>query len=97
MIHPDYIKHHNQIKELHGKKDKDYSGKEPLSNFKELGEDKAFLTAMVRLSDKYSRLKNFLNEEEMKVKDETIIDTLHDLSNYALIGCVLYEENRHKV
>lgn len=39
---------------------------------------------IVRMTDKLSRISNLLTRDA-KVKDESILDTLSDLSNYALI------------
>jgi hypothetical protein len=39
---------------------------------------------LVRMSDKITRISNLLTKQA-KVKDETVLDTLTDLSNYALI------------
>lgn len=43
---------------------------------------------LVRIFDKYSRLKNLLQGAEQKVNDESIIDTLMDLANYAIMQLV---------
>lgn len=43
----------------------------------------------IRIGDKTSRLHNLLLTSEQQVSDETIYDTLEDLANYALIGCLL--------
>lgn len=42
---------------------------------------------LIRLNDKLSRLEQLykIGEKEMKVKDESIEDTLRDLANYALM------------
>lgn len=47
---------------------------------------------LVRMTDKLTRISNLLNKKE-SVKDETIADTLSDLSNYAIILKV-YIENK---
>ena len=43
---------------------------------------------LVRIFDKYSRLKNLLQGAEQKVNDESITDTLMDLANYALMELI---------
>lgn len=43
---------------------------------------------VVRISDKYHRLKNFCKNGDIKVTDETIEDTIKDLINYSLL-CLL--------
>ena len=34
----------------------------------------------------------FVSKEKLRVKDESIRDTLLDMANYALIALILYEE-----
>lgn len=43
---------------------------------------------LVRIYDKYSRLKTLLEGAEQKVKDESIDDTLMDLANYCIMELV---------
>ena len=40
---------------------------------------------LVRMGDKLLRAGNIINKQEISVKEESIKDTLLDLSNYALI------------
>lgn len=49
---------------------------------------------MIRMLDKMQRVKNLL-ENEAKVKDESIQDTLIDLRNYAAILYHLIEEKKN--
>ena len=52
------------------------------------------LTALsIRLNDKMQRFMNLVRKEEVGTADETIMDTLLDMSNYALIGAVLLTNN----
>ena len=74
--------------ELIKAKNADYAGDaNSLKNFDIAGEicnissEKSILT---RMSDKIVRIGNLL-DREAKVKDETLEDTLIDLSNYSLI------------
>lgn len=77
-------------------KNNDYAEEtDPWKNFRfaeivGVGLERAIL---VRISDKLARISNIL-EKEAQVKDESIIDTLVDLSNYAAILKV-YLENKH--
>jgi len=48
----------------------------------------------VRIGDKFSRIMGFAKKEKLKVKDESIRDTLVDMANYALIALILYEEEK---
>ena len=43
---------------------------------------------LVRIYDKYSRLKTLMQGAEQKVKDESIDDTLIDLANYCIMELV---------
>lgn len=43
---------------------------------------------LVRIYDKYSRLKTLLQGADQKVKDESIDDTLIDLANYCIMELV---------
>jgi len=77
------------------KKNKDYAiPKDFLSNFREserFGET-TIMGVMNRASDKWSRLCNIIKNKEINVKDETLKDTLIDLSNYALLILIASEE-----
>jgi len=63
-------------------KNHDYaSDDDPFRNFRKHG----LLGIMVRLSDKISRLETFLEQGKLKVKEETIHDTILDIINYAIL------------
>lgn len=54
---------------------------------------------LVRIYDKYSRLKTLkLDKEKAMVKDESIKDTLMDLANYCIMELIemLVDENNKK-
>ena len=81
------------IAEIHSNKSHDYGGKgNPLSNLEIFG----WRGVIVRLGDKFCRLKNFYNQGEFKVKDENIKDTFCDMAIYALLAIVLYEQENDK-
>lgn len=64
----------------------DYAGEDDcMSNLKDFG----WQGVVVRMGDKYHRLKNFVLQEELKVSDETIEDTLKDLLNYTFFALIL--------
>ena len=91
MGHPKFYKLLSEMKTLYDKKNADYSGdQDPLANLREFG----WKGGVVRLSDKYFRLKNFAKSGKLKVKDESIRDTLLDMANYALLTIILYEEEK---
>ena len=88
---PKFYKLLDEMADLHSRKNADYTGKDdPLANLREFG----WKGVVVRISDKYFRLKNFAKHEKLEVKDETIKDTLLDLANYALLCLILYEEDK---
>ena len=69
--------------EITSAKNNDYATEEdPFRNFREFGE----LGFLVRMSDKWARIKSALYEKrELKVADERIEDTLLDLANYCVL------------
>lgn len=76
---------HKELQEIFVKKNTDYG-----NSFEESLEKYGLIAAIVRMEDKMSRL-NTLSKNEALVKDESIIDTLKDLSNYALMSAVWLE------
>ena len=73
----------DQMLGLTTKKNADYgSTVDPFANFRTFGE----LGILVRMSDKFSRLRTALYEKrELQVSDETIEDTALDLAVYAVL------------
>jgi len=97
--HPRFYELVDEIRDLHQKKNHDYSSDhDPLANFKlceEFGIP-AWLGCLVRISDKYSRIVQLASGKEAQVKEEAITDTLRDLSVYSLLCIILYEEAQRK-
>jgi hypothetical protein len=93
MPHPRFFELLEEMKKIHLAKDHDYAGEVPFRNLKkskEFGVD-PWLGAMVRMSDKWSRLEQ-LATKDPAVVDESFYDTLIDLANYSLICYILREE-----
>jgi hypothetical protein len=44
-----------------------------------------FVAGVVRISDKFNRLKSLLSGKEQKVNDESVQDTLLDMANYCIM------------
>lgn len=70
-------------------KNADYTGErgDALANFKSIEmlgipTEVGFLT---RMMDKMMRISSFVEHKNLKVKDESVIDTLKDLVNYAAL------------
>lgn len=73
--------------ELLLKKGHDYAGDDDcMENLRVFG----FAGAVVRIGDKFFRLKNFVKSGKLYVKDESVIDTLRDLRNYGYLAEILY-------
>jgi hypothetical protein len=86
----------DELKSMHASKSSDYgcpSGNDPLANIRN---GAAFVGiepwkgAMVRLSDKVTRLATF--NATGRLGHEGVMDTCLDLASYALLAFVLYEE-----
>ena len=78
-----------EIKKLHDecvaiceKKNQDYArSDDAFYNFREFGTQ----GILVRISDKWARIKTLIAKGKPEVNDESLDDTLKDLANYALI------------
>jgi hypothetical protein len=75
------------------RKNSDYTGgRSPFANFmvSEVYGIPMVDAVMVRMSDKMSRIAT-LKDREAQVTDESILDTLADLANYAMILRMIFE------
>lgn len=86
----------DQIKAMHASKSRDYgcpSGTDPLANIRNGAKFvgiPAFKAAMVRLSDKVTRLATY--NATGRLEFEGVEDTLMDLASYAMLSLVLLRE-----
>lgn len=78
----------DEMRDLHAKKNKDYSDAFHKS-FVEFGPT----AAVVRMNDKMERIKSLLKKGKAEVKDESLLDTLKDMSSYAVM---LYVELKNQ-
>lgn len=69
-----------QLNETYTKKNHDYG-----DSFHKTFEEEGFAMARIRLSDKLNRFKALTRQGTEAQVDESIIDTLMDLANYALM------------
>lgn len=86
----------DKMKELHIKKNAGYSGdsQDRWANFREsegFGVT-SILGVLVRMSDKWIRIKNLIKNPNNEQVGEAITDTLMDLASYALITICLINE-----
>lgn len=103
MTRDQYLTFHRQMCEQMIKitemKNHDYSNSlDPFANFRVVGSlglsvEHGFIT---RMSDKLSRLSNFFLQGELKVKDESILDTCLDLANYSLLLAGYLQSEKEK-
>lgn len=94
--HPNSERFHQLVEEvslLHDRKQQDYGkGDDPFANVR-ASEDwgiPGWVGSMIRLNDKVKRLQNFAAKGSLQ--NESVVDSLLDISVYALIALVLYEE-----
>lgn len=65
------------------RKNKDYG-----NSFGETFQKLGIISAITRISDKYNRICNLAMNNERNVLDETIEDTLIDMSNYCVMTLI---------
>ena len=65
---------------MYAKKNKDYG-----DSFHQTFVEEGMATSRIRLNDKLERFKRLSKSNEQNVKDESIVDTLKDLANYAIM------------
>lgn len=70
----------DEIHETYKAKNKDYG-----NSFSKQYEEFGLLSSIIRITDKYERLKQLYKNNEANVKDESIEDTLLDMANYAIM------------
>lgn len=73
---------HDELLQTFVDKNADYG-----NSFESSLEEYGLIAALIRMEDKMGRLRTLI-KSEAKVKDESISDTLRDLSNYALMASV---------
>lgn len=86
----------DELKEMHRKKSADYgSATDPLANIRNGAEFvgiEAWRAAMVRLSDKVTRLQTYCRTG--RLEHEGVEDTLMDLASYSLLTLLMHREDR---
>jgi len=78
-------------------KNSDYTGAgdDPFKNFRHVesfGLCSSEVGIMTRMTDKMARVASFMEKGELKVKDESVKDTLIDLANYSMLLAAVIEE-----
>lgn len=107
MTKDEYFEFHDEfcqkMRTVTQAKNSDYTGgnASPFANFTQIGSiipnakaiEIGFLT---RMSDKMSRVGSYISKGELSVKDESVIDTLHDLANYCALFAGYLEDGRRQ-
>ena len=79
----------NVLHDIYKAKNADYG-----NSFHETFKEEGLAMARIRLSDKLNRFKSLSKSGDQKVDNESIIDTLYDLANYAIMTIMeIYEFN----
>jgi isopropylmalate/homocitrate/citramalate synthase len=80
----DRVQRHSEIckglTDLYERKNHDYG-----DSFHKTFLEEGFAMSRIRLSDKLERFKSLTKSGEQKVNDESIVDTLKDMANYAIM------------
>ena len=86
----------DDMKDLHFKKNADYSGDDYLSDIKastRMSID-PWINCLLRMQQKMGRLENFARKNYLQVKEESVEDTLEDLAVYSIIALILYRNKK---
>lgn len=78
----------NSIHEIYIQKNRAYG-----NSFDQSCNDFGVSAAMVRMSDKWNRLKTLTKNKDIPYGDESIKDTLLDLANYCVMTYIWIEHN----
>lgn len=66
------------------------------NSFDESCDDFGVTAAVVRLSDKFNRLKTLTKNPDIPTGDESVMDTLLDMANYAILTYMWLENQQKK-
>lgn len=76
----------DKLNDIYRKKNRDYD-----DSFAKSIDDIGYVAAITRMSDKMQRAKALLMGALQQVSDESVMDTLMDLANYALMTATEYK------
>jgi len=79
----------DKMHETYLKKNADYG-----ASFDDLFNEFGMTSALLRMKDKYNRLKSITEKGEIQVKDESVEDTLLDLANYAILTVIKLRKDK---
>lgn len=80
----------DQMANLYAAKNADYG-----NSFSQSVQEFGYVAGIVRMSDKFNRLKNLaLGKASSRVKEESLIDTLLDLASYSVMLAMEVEKTQ---
>lgn len=86
----DFLRITNQMHDIYIKKNHDYG-----NSFDKSIDELGIVSAVTRMSDKIERLKSLVKKES-EVKDESFLDTVMDLANYAIMTAMYLKKHEDK-
>lgn len=78
-----------QMFDTYQKKNADYG-----NSFDDLFDEFGMTSALLRIKDKYNRLKSITEKNKIEVKNESVEDTLIDMANYAILTVIKLRRNK---
>ena len=91
-LEKDVVFHVKRLASMRKAKGHDYSGTDDtFDNLREFGS----LGVLVRIGDKFKRLKHFYRQGDLAVSGESVKDTMDDLINYALFLRIIWGQEQH--
>lgn len=78
-----------ELNKLYAKKNADYG-----DSFHKTFEDEGWAMVRIRLRDKFERVCSLTRQQDRKVADETLRDTLIDLANYSIMAVMELDEQK---
>ena len=92
-----YVDIINKLKETFFKKNHDYgsSVKKNYDKFESYGKNEGLKYVFGRIAEKHDRLENLIyGDHTNQVIDESLMDTLLDMANYAILAAVSLDEHK---
>lgn len=76
-----------ELNKIYSDKNGDYG-----DSFVDTFNDFGIISAVTRISDKYNRLRSLVKSNNIRVKDESIRDTLGDMANYCIMTMMILDK-----
>lgn len=66
------------------------------NSFEQSLDEEGMAASRIRMGDKWNRYKTLSRAKDIKVKDESLRDTLLDLANYSIMTVMWMDKNKNK-